>query len=179
MVKKIDVYYLIATISVLCFFGIWVIPTVLNFLLYRAIPDWLIIIIVAGVIPLFAILLLWLIIQEIQQHFKKLPSSEPEREEPFLMKEFFTEADEKFIEDKMKTQLESHEFEDEDNFERNYDLILSYIRNSLKASKTILLTDIVRELDLPFEVIKDIILLLNADGLIFGELKNESFISSE
>lgn len=132
----------------------------------------------AGVIPLFAIILLWLIIQEIQQHFKQLPPIESTKEEPFLMKDVFTEADEKFIEEKMRTQLETHEFEDEDNFERNYDLILSYMRHSLKASKLISLQEIVRELDLPLDVIKDVILLLIADGLLYGKIKGDSFEGS-
>jgi signal transduction histidine kinase len=178
LVKKTDLYYIIATICIICFFGIWVIPTVLKFLVLRAIPDWLIIIIVAGVIPLVAIILLWLIIQEIQQHFKQLSPIESKKEEPFLMKDVFTEADEKFIEEKMKTQLETHEFEDEDNFERNYDLILSYMRHSLNASKVISLQEMVRELDLPLDVIKDIILLLIADGLLYGKIKDDSFEGS-
>jgi hypothetical protein len=94
------------------------------------------------------------------------------------MKDVFTEADEKFIEEKMKTQLETHEFEDEDNFERNYDLILSYMRHSLNASKVISLQEMVRELDLPLDVIKDIILLLIADGLLYGKIKDDSFEGS-
>jgi len=133
---------------------------------------------VAGVIPLFAILLIWLVIQEIQAYFKKLPPPKPSKEEPFLMKEVFTEADERFIEEKMRTQLETHTFEDEEYFDRNYDLILSYIRHSLKVSKTIPLQDIVQELDLPFEVIKDIILLLIADGFIYGEITDDTFKSA-
>ncbi|MDD1778565.1 MAG: hypothetical protein LUQ65_10390 [Candidatus Helarchaeota archaeon] len=175
--KKTDLYYIIATICIVCFFGAWVIPQMLNYLLYNGTPEWLIVIIIAVIIPLFALLLLWLIIQEIQQHFKNLPPSEPEKEETILMKEAFTPDEEKFIEEKMRTQLETHEFKDEDNFERNYDLVLSYIRNSLKATKTIILKDIAHELDLPFESIKDIILLLVADGLIHGELTEDSFKS--
>jgi uncharacterized membrane protein len=177
VLKKTDLYYIIATICIICFFGAWVIPQVLNYLLLNGIPDWLIIIIVAVIIPLFAILLLWLIIQEIQQHFKNPPISEPEKEESIPMKEVFTPEDIKFIEEKMQKQLETHEFKDEDNFERNYDLILSYMRHSLspKGTKTIVLTDIARELDLPLDSIKDILLLLVADGLIYGELTEDSF----
>jgi len=152
---------------------------VLTYLLYNAFPDWLIIIIIAVIIPLVAILLLWLVIQEIQQHFKNIPPgpSNAPKEESILMKEVFTPEEEKFIEEKMRTQLETHEFKDEDNFERNYDLILSYLRHSLKVTKTIWLKDIARELTLPLDSIRDIILLLVADGLIYGELTEDSFKS--
>jgi hypothetical protein len=178
LVKKTDLYYIIATICIICFFGIWVISTVLEFLIVHAIPDWLVIIIVAGIIPLIATILLWLIIQEIQQHFKPVSPVESKKEEPFLIKEVFSEADEKFIEEKMKSQLETHKFEDEDAFERNYDLILSYMRHSLKESKKIPLEEIVRELDLPLDIVKDVVLLLIADGLLFGEIKGDSFEGS-
>jgi predicted PurR-regulated permease PerM len=177
LVKKTDLYYILATIGIVCLFGAWVIPQVLSYLLYRGLPDWLIIIIVALVIPLFAVLLLWLIIQEIQQHFRNLPPPKPEKEESILTKEAFTPEEEKFIEEKMRTQLEAHTFKDEDNFERNYDLVLSYMRHSLKVTKTILLADIARELDLPLDSIKDLLLLLAADGLIHGELTEDSFKS--
>ena len=177
MLKKTDLYYIIATIAVICLFGVWVIPQVLSYLLYKGLPDWLIIIIIAVIIPLFAILLLWLLIQEIQQHFKNPPPSEPVKEESILTKDVFTPEEEKFIEEKMRTQLETHAFKDEDNFERNYDVILSYMRHSLKVTKTILLADIARELDLPLDSIRDILLLIVADGLIYGELTEDSFKS--
>ena len=175
LLKKTDIYYIIATICIVCFFGVWVIPQVLNYLLINVTPEWLIILIIAVIIPLFAILVLWLIIQEIQQHFKNPPPSEPAKEETILMKEAFTPDEEKFIEEKMRTQLATHEFKDEDNFERNYDLVLSYMRHSLKETKTILLQDIAHELELSMDNIKDILLLLVADGLIHGELTDDSF----
>ncbi len=161
-------------------FGAWIIPKTTQFLILHALDDWIIILIVCLVLPLIALTILWLVIQEIQAHFNISDKIiDKDINEDHLMKAAFTEEDEKFIEIKMKEQLDQHEFEDEDVFELSKDLILTYVNSRLRKSKAIPLNNISKELEIPHEVVKDIVLLLIADNQIDGMLEKDVIISSE
>ena len=181
LASKKDIYYTIAIIAVVGLFGIWVIPQFTNFLIVHAVAPWLIILIVCVGLPLIALSLLWLIIQEIQNYYKdvELAEGDEEIEESPLMDEAFSEADEKFIEEKVREQLEAHKFEDEDVLELSRDLILTYVTSRLKQNKVIPLIDISKELEIPLEVVKDILLLLIADDLVDGMVERDGLVSSD
>ncbi len=135
-------------------------------------PTWLIILATCILIPLVAISLLWMIIHEIQQHYKSLELSDKDVEESQLAKKVFTKDDEQFIEKKMREQLDKFQYEDEEAYEVYVDLILTYINNKLKTKKSIALPEISKMVEIPEEVVKDILLLLIADGLIEGIIKD-------
>ena len=181
LATKKDIYYTIAIIAVVGIFGVWIIPQTTQFLILYAFAPWFIILIVCVALPLIALALLWLIIQEIQSHYKELELSEgdEEIEESPLMDEAFSEEDEKFIEEKMREQLEAHKFEDEDVLELSRDLILTYVTTRLKKNKVIPLIDISNELDIPLEVVTDILLLLIADNLVDGMVEKDGLVSSD
>ncbi|HUX98569.1 MAG TPA: hypothetical protein VMV49_03390 [Candidatus Deferrimicrobium sp.] len=176
MLRKIDWYYFIAIISVVTFFGAFMIPQITKLLFYYSLPFWGIIIITCILLPLFALFLLWLIIVEIQNHFRTEDFSKPGQIQPELIEDVFTEDDNKFIEAKMREQLDKSQFEDEELFEMHQDMVFSYVTNRAKSVKKILLADITKELELPTGVVKDIILILIADDLIDGLIENEILI---
>ncbi|NVM54433.1 MAG: hypothetical protein HWN66_12080 [Candidatus Helarchaeota archaeon] len=172
MLQKKDIYYVLAIIFTVVFFGAFIIPQVTRLLLFYGMTTWLIIIIVCIIIPIFAIFLLWLIIHEIQQHFLTLDLSDEEVQKSRLVKKVFSEEDEKFIEEKMREQLDKFKFEDEDIYEIHSDLILTYVNNRLKTEKTINLKNITNSLEIPIGIVRDILLVQIADGLIEGVIEN-------
>ena len=173
MPQRKDVYYVLAIILTVVFFGVFVIPQIARILLIFGVATWLLILIVCVVIPIFAVATLWMIVLEIQQHFKDLELSDTEVEESQLVEKVFTKEDEKFIEEKMREQLEKFKFQDDDIFELHSDLILTYVNNRLKTDKTIPLVDISKMVEIPLDVVKDILLVLIADGLVDGMIKKD------
>jgi predicted PurR-regulated permease PerM len=181
LVSKQDIYYVIAIGFILGFFGIWIIPQTAHYLILHAVSELIIILVVCIILPLVAVALLWLIIQEIQDHFKELDLSDEDTpiEEGILARETFSEKDLEFIEEQVRTQLEEHQFEDEDVFELSKDLVLSYVNNRIKTNTIIPLIDISKDLELPIEVIKDLLLLLIADNLVDAMLEKDALVRSE
>jgi len=138
-----------------------------------------------------------MIIYEIQHHYKSLDLSDKEVEESQLVKKFLTEDDEKFIEEKMREQLDKFQFEDEEVYEVHRDLILTYLKNLMKIEKaipigniskmveipvkidkTIPIGNISKMVEIPEEVVKDILLVLIADGLIDGMIEKNVLVCS-
>ena len=113
--SKQDIYYILSIIFIVSFFGIWIIPQITRLLINHTVSTWLIILIDCIILPIIALSLLWLIIQEIQEHYKNLDFSDSDKEieESFLINETFSEEDEKFIEEKMREKLEKDQFEDD------------------------------------------------------------------
>ncbi len=181
MVSKQDIYYLIAIGFILGFFGIWIIPQTANYLILHAVSELIIILVVCVFLPLVAVALLWLIIQEIQEHFKELDLSDDDAplEEGILAREAFSEEDLEFIEAQVRSQLEERQFEDEDVFELSKDLVLSYVNNRIKTDTIIPLIDISEDLEIPIDVVKDLLLLLIADNLVDATLEKDAVVRSE
>ena len=180
LVTRRDIYYLVAIIVIVIVFGSWVIPQFAQILILHATPLWVQILIVCIVLPLVAITLLWLIIQEIQSHYKKDDTlKKDEVKENILVDEAFTDEDYKFIEEKLKEKLEKYQYDDEEVFELSKNLIHSYLINQIKTKKVIPLIDISQDLEIPLEVVKDIVLLLIADDLIDGMIETDALIISE
>ncbi|MHA1275612.1 MAG: hypothetical protein ACTSQI_03790 [Candidatus Helarchaeota archaeon] len=181
MVSKLDLYYILAICIIIGLFAIWIIPQTANFLIIHAVPAWLIIIVICIILPLVAVSLLWFIIQEIQDHFKNfnLSDEDPIIQESSLLQDVFSEEDLQFIEAQMSAQLETHQFEDERILNLSKDLILSYLKNRIKTNAIVPLADISKDLELPIQVIKNLILLLIAENSIDGMLEKDAFVRSD
>ncbi len=179
VLEKKDLYYTLAVILVIVFFGVWVIPQFTNMLNLHATPLWALILVDCVVLPLAALSLLYLIIITIQSHYKTETSSEDKEEEIPLTDEAFTEEDVKFIEKTVRQQLEENKYEDEEVFELSKDLVLNYLKTRMKTDKVIPLNDISQRLEIPVEVVKNMILLLVADNLIYGMIQGDALISSD
>lgn len=173
MPQRKDIYYLAAILGVVVFFGAAIIPQVTRLLLFYGLDLWIVILIVCVFIPLFAVALLWLIVYEIQQYFNTAELSDQEVAASQLVDRVYTPEDDQFIEAKMREQLEKFQFQDEDAYEIYSDLIFTYIRNRIKTDSEIPLEDISNMVNIPKEVVKDILLVQIAEGLIDGSIEND------
>ena len=156
-----------------------VIPQVTRLLITTHAAPWVIVIVTCVLLPVLAISLLYMIIYEIQHHYMSLDLSDKEVEESQLVKKVLTEDDEKFIEEKMREQLDKFQFEDEDLYEVHVDLILTYVKNRVKIDKSIPLRNISKMVEIPEEVVKDILLVLIADGLVDGMIEKNVLVGSD
>ncbi|MHA1267637.1 MAG: hypothetical protein ACTSRS_20540 [Candidatus Helarchaeota archaeon] len=173
MVQKKDIYYLIAVIGTTIFFGVFIIPQLTHILFLYHTEIWLIILIVCILIPLFAITILWMVIHEIQEHFNKFELSDKEVEK--IQLKAFSEEEEQFIEAKMREQLDTFQFKDEEILDVYTDLILTYLNNQIKKESSIPIEKISNMVEIPIEIVKDILLLLIADELINGIIEDNIF----
>jgi len=114
-----------------------------------------------------------MVIHEIQEHFNKFELSDKEVEK--IQLKAFSEEEEQFIEAKMREQLDTFQFKDEEILDVYTDLILTYLNNQIKKESSIPIEKISNMVEIPIEIVKDILLLLIADELINGIIEDNIF----